>query len=62
MIKLFKRKTELEKLEDVHRKLLKQAFKYSKSNRKLSDNFILQASEIEKKIDELKKNDNISSI
>ena len=62
MIKLFRRKTELEKLEDVHRKLLKQAFKYSKSNRKLSDNFILQASEIEKKIDELKKNDNISSI
>jgi len=56
MIKLFKRKTELEKLEDLHRKLLKEAFNYSKSNRKLSDNFILQASEIEKKIDELKKN------
>ena len=39
MIKLFRRKTELEKLEDVHRKLLKQAFKYSKSNRKRQFHF-----------------------
>ncbi len=55
MINLFRRKTEVEKLQDAHKKLLKQAFKYSTSNRKLSDNFMLQASEIEKKIDELTK-------
>jgi len=48
--KLFKRKTELEKLHEQHATLLEKAFKASKVNRTLSDELMAQAYAIEQKI------------
>ena len=48
--KLFKRKTELEKLHEQHAVLLEKAFKASKVNRTLSDELMSQAYVIEQKI------------
>ena len=55
--KIFKGKTELEKLEDQHKDLLGQAFLASKTNRTLSDTLTYEASKIEEKIIELRKNE-----
>lgn len=54
---IFKGKTELEKLEAQHKDLLGQAFIASKSNRTLSDTLTFEASKIEEKIIELRKNE-----
>ena len=48
--KLFKRKTELEKLHEQHAVLLDKAFKASTVNRMLSDELMAQAYEVERKI------------
>ena len=48
--KLFKRKTELEKLHEQHAMLLDKAFKASTVNRTLSDELITKAYEVEQKI------------
>ena len=48
--KLFKRKTDLEKLHEQHAVLLEKAFKASKVNRTLSDESMAQAYEVEQKI------------
>jgi len=48
--KLFKRKTELEKLHEQHEVLLEKAFKMSKVNRTLSDELTAQAYAVEQKI------------
>jgi hypothetical protein len=48
--KLFKRKTELERLQEQHSALLEKAFKASKVNRTLSDELMAQAYTIEQKI------------
>ena len=48
--KLFKRKTELERLQEQHSALLEKAFKVSKVNRTLSDELMAQAYAIEQKI------------
>ena len=53
MFKLFKRKTETEKLEKQYNNLLKQSFELSKSNRAESDRCYAQAQEILKKIESL---------
>ena len=37
MFKLFKKKTEIEKLEELYQKLLEEAYNLSTSNRRLSD-------------------------
>ncbi len=55
--KIFKGKTELEKLEAQHKDLLGQAFIASKSNRTLSDTLTFEASKIEEKIIELRNNE-----
>ena len=55
--KIFKGKTELEKLEDQHKDLLGKAFIASKSNRTLSDTLTFEASKIEEKIIELRNNE-----
>jgi hypothetical protein len=55
MFGLFKRKTELEKLQEKNKKLLKEAFDLSKSNRTASDNKYAEADIIQKRIDELTK-------
>ena len=54
---IFRGKTELEKLEAQHKDLLGQAFIAYKSNRTLSDTLTFEASKIEEKIIELRKNE-----
>jgi len=53
--KLFKRKTELEKLHEQHAILLEKAFKVSKINRTLSDELTAQAYVVEQKIFKISK-------
>jgi len=56
MFGLFKKKTELEKLQDSYKEMLEKAHKISHSNRTLADKLAAEAEEIAKKIDLLKKN------
>ncbi|GAA0758994.1 Lacal_2735 family protein [Psychroflexus lacisalsi] len=58
MFGLFKKKTELEKLQDMYKKLQKEAFDLSKSNRQKSDAKLKEADDISKKIDELRAKEN----
>ena len=55
--KIFRGKTELEKLEDQHKDLLGQAFVASKFNRTLSDTLTFEASKIEEKIIKIKNSE-----
>ncbi len=55
MFGLFNRKTEIEKLQEKNKKLLKESFDLSKSNRTASDNKYAEADRIQKQIDELTK-------
>ncbi len=56
MFGLFKKKTELEKLQEKNQKLLKEAFNLSKTDRKVSDNKYAEADIIQKKIETLTNN------
>ena len=47
---IFKRKTELEKLHEQHAMLLDKAFKASTVHRTLSDELMVKAYEVERKI------------
>jgi glutamine synthetase adenylyltransferase len=51
MFKLFKKKTESEKLNKQYKKLLEESYKLSTTNRKLSDTKFAEANEILNKID-----------
>ncbi|WP_143469388.1 Lacal_2735 family protein [Leeuwenhoekiella nanhaiensis] len=53
MFGLFKKKTEKEKLEIEYKKLMKEAFELSKSNRSASDDKYAEADRILKKIESL---------
>ncbi len=55
MFKLFKRKTQKEKLEAQYEKLLEVAFKLSKTNRTASDAKMAEAEALRKEIDALEK-------
>ncbi len=55
MFGLFKKKTELEKLQDSYKSLLEKAHKASHQDRSLSDKLMAEAEEVAKKIDLLKK-------
>jgi len=55
MFKFFKKKTEVEKLNDSYKKLLKEAHTLSTSNRTLSDAKYAEADEILKQIEQLQK-------
>lgn len=55
MLGLFKKKNEVDKLQEQYKKLMKQAFELSKSNRTKSDEKTAEAEEILKQIDALKK-------
>ncbi|MDA3891504.1 MAG: Lacal_2735 family protein [Salinivirgaceae bacterium] len=57
MFGLFRKKSEIDKLEDVYKKMLKEAYSLSTINRKLSDSKTKEANEILKKI-ELLENQN----
>lgn len=54
MFGLFKKKSEIEKLSDTYKKLQKEAFDLSKTNRQKSDAKLKEADDIAKKIDVLK--------
>jgi hypothetical protein len=54
MFKLFKRKSEKEKLEELYYKKKEQAFKMSRINRTESDRLEKEANDVLDKIDKLK--------
>jgi hypothetical protein len=56
MFGLFKKRSELEKLQDKYKKLQKEAFDLSKSNRQQSDAKLKEADDVGKQIDKLKAN------
>jgi hypothetical protein len=53
MFGIFKKKTEKEKLYEKYNKLTQEAFDFSTSNRKLSDQKTAEAEEIMKRIEAL---------
>jgi hypothetical protein len=55
MFGIFKKKSEIEKLQETYSKMLSDAHKLSHSNRTASDKLLAEAEEIAKKIDKLKK-------
>lgn len=57
MFGLFKKKSEVEKLQVQYQKLMKEAFDLSKINRTESDNKYAEADEVQKRIDVLQQND-----
>jgi len=54
MFGLFKKKSELEKLQEQYKSCLEKAHKASHQNRTLSDSLMAEAEEIAKKIDAIK--------
>ena len=55
MFGLFKKKTEVEKLQSKYEALLKEAFELSKINRSKSDQKTFEAEEVSKQIEKLKE-------
>jgi hypothetical protein len=55
MFGLFKKKTEAEQLDAEYKKVLKEAYTLSTTNRKLSDQKTAEAEEILKKIERLRQ-------
>lgn len=55
MFGIFKKKSEIEKLQETYSKMLSDAHKLSHSNRTASDKLLAEAEEIAKKIDLFKK-------
>ncbi len=55
MFGLFKKKTEVEKLQEKYKKLMKEAFDLSKINRSEGDSKYAEADKIQKQIEELTK-------
>ena len=60
MFGLFKKKTELEKLQIKYKTLLKEAFELSKTNRSKSDQKTFEAEEVYKQIELLNKKINLT--
>lgn len=60
MFGLFKKKTELEKLQEKYKKLLSESHSLSQRDRKAGDMKMAEAEEVAKKIDELKARENKS--
>ena len=58
MFGIFKKKTEVEKLEIKYKALLKEAYDLSKTNRSKSDQKTFEAEEISKQIEILNKKNN----
>lgn len=53
MFGMFKKKTEKEKLEEEYKKLQKESFNLSTTNRKLSDQKAFEANEVMKQLEKL---------
>ena len=58
MFGIFKKKTEVEKLEIKYKALLKEAYALSQTNRRKSDQKTFEAEEISKQIEILNKKNN----
>lgn len=58
MFGLFRKKSEIDKLQELYAKLQKEAFELAHSNRKAGDAKMAEAEAIAKRIDLLKKNSN----
>lgn len=58
MFNLFKKKSELEKLEVQYKKLLDESYKLSHTNRKKSDQKSSEANEILNRIEKIKEGKN----
>jgi hypothetical protein len=58
MFGLFKKKTEIEKLNEKYAQLMQEAYKLGQSSRVASDRKIAEAEEILKKIEILKNKEN----
>ena len=56
MFGLFKKKSEVEKLQEKYQKLMKEAFDLSKVNRSESDKKYAEADDVQKKIEALQQN------
>ena len=56
MFGIFKKKTEIEKLENKYKSLLKESYDLSKISRSKSDKKTFEAEEVSKQIELLKKN------
>ncbi|MFN2261172.1 MAG: Lacal_2735 family protein [Psychroflexus sp.] len=56
MFGLFKKKSELEKLQERYKTLQKESFELSKVNRQKSDAKLKEADDVAKKIDAIKAN------
>ena len=57
MFGIFRKKSKVEKLKLKYKKLIAEAHKYSKVNRKLSDRKMVEANEILNQIDQLNKSE-----
>lgn len=57
MFGLFKKKSEVEKLEVKYKKLLEEAHQLSTTNRSKSDEKMYEANEVLKQIDQIKKSE-----
>ncbi|HKL37037.1 MAG TPA: Lacal_2735 family protein [Salegentibacter sp.] len=57
MFGLFKKKSEVEKLEAKYKKLLEEAHQLSTTNRSKSDEKMFEANEVLKQIDQIKKSE-----
>ena len=55
MFGLFKKKTEIEKLQDKYKKLMEEGFKLQSVNRSDSDQKYLEADNVLKEIEKIKK-------
>lgn len=55
MFGLFKKKSEIDKLRDEYKKLQKESFDLSKTNRSAADRKLAEAEEVFKKIEALKE-------
>jgi hypothetical protein len=55
MFGLFKKKTEVEKLQDQYKKLMEESFRLSKTDRTAADLKYAKAEDIAKKIESLNK-------
>ncbi|MCX7744206.1 MAG: Lacal_2735 family protein [Flavobacteriales bacterium] len=54
MFSMFKKKSELEKLQEKYKRLMEEAYKLSTSNRMASDAKYAEADEISKRIEAIK--------
>ncbi|MCB0483845.1 MAG: Lacal_2735 family protein [Flavobacteriales bacterium] len=58
MFNIFKKKSELDKLNDTYKKLLEEAYRLSHSNRVAGDAKMAEANEVAQRLEKLRLGDN----